>query len=486
MKKISTEVVVVGAGPGGYPAAFALADKGKKVAMVDPEANPGGVCLYRGCIPSKALLHAARVATEAREAADFGLSFGEPGVDAGKLFSWKDGVVSKLTGGLRTLTRARKIDYIRGRGSFVSPRSLVVTADSGEKTEVSFENAVIATGSVPRRLPGADYGSPRILDSAGALSLGEIPGTMLVVGGGYIGLELGTFFSAMGTEVSVAEMLPGLVSGADRDLVAVLEKRLEKEFGSIMPGTKTVLFEESGDGVRVSFEAEGRTFEETYEKVLVSIGRVPFTEGLGLENTGVEVDEEGFVVTDAQRRTAEPAVFAIGDVAGEPMLAHKATYEGKIVAEVIAGAKTRYDPMAVPAVIFTDPEIAWCGITESEAADARMETEVSRFPWAASGRALTLNRTDGLTKIVAERESARIVGVGVAGPGAGELISEAVLAIEMGATAEDVAFSIHPHPTLTETLMEAAEGIHGTGTHVVGKRPGAGKSEGFRSEKKGV
>ena len=472
MKKISTEVVVVGAGPGGYPAAFALADKGKKVAMVDPEANPGGVCLYRGCIPSKALLHAARVATEAREAADFGLSFGEPGVDAGKLFSWKDGVVSKLTGGLRTLTRARKIDYVRGRGSFISPRSLVVTADSGEKTEVSFENAVIATGSVPRRLPGADYGSPRILDSAGALSLGEIPGTMLVVGGGYIGLELGTFFSAMGTEVSVAEMLPGLVSGADRDLVAVLEKRLEKEFRSIMPGTKTVLFEESGDGVRVSFEAEGRTFEETYEKVLVSIGRVPFTEGLGLENTAVEVDEEGFVVTDAQRRTAEPAVFAVGDVAGEPMLAHKATYEGKIVAEVIAGAKTRYDPMAVPAVIFTDPEIAWCGITESEAADARMETEVSRFPWAASGRALTLNRTDGLTKIVAERESSRIVGVGVAGPGAGELISEAVLAIEMGASAEDVAFSIHPHPTLTETLMEAAEGIHGTGTHVVGKRPG--------------
>ena len=472
MKKISTEVVVVGAGPGGYPAAFALADKGKKVAMVDPEANPGGVCLYRGCIPSKALLHAARVATEAREAADFGLSFAEPGVDAGKLFSWKDGVVSKLTGGLRTLTRARKIDYVRGRGSFISPRSLVVTADSGEKTEVSFENAVIATGSVPRRLPGADYGSPSILDSAGALSLGEIPGTMLVVGGGYIGLELGTFFSAMGTEVSVAEMLPGLVSGADRDLVAVLEKRLEKEFRSIMPGTKTVLFEESGDGVRVSFEAEGRTFEETYEKVLVSIGRVPFTEGLGLENTAVEVDEEGFVVTDAQRRTAEPAVFAIGDVAGEPMLAHKATYEGKIVAEVIAGAKTRYDPMAVPAVIFTDPEIAWCGITESEAADVRMETEVSRFPWAASGRALTLNRTDGLTKIVAERESSRIVGVGVAGPGAGELISEAVLAIEMGATAEDVAFSIHPHPTLTETLMEAAEGIHGTGTHVVGKRPG--------------
>ena len=473
MERISTEVVVVGAGPGGYPAAFALADKGKKVVMVDPEANPGGVCLYRGCIPSKALLHAARVATEAREAADFGLSYGEPRVDAGKLFSWKDGVVSKLTGGLRTLTRARKIDYIRGRGSFVSPRSLVVTADSGEKTEVSFENAVIATGSVPRKLPGADYDSPRVLDSAGALSLGEIPGTMLVVGGGYIGLELGTFFSAMGTEVSVAEMLPGLVSGADRDLVAVLEKRLEKEFVSIMLGTKTVLFEESDDGVRVSFEAEGRTFEETYERVLVSTGRVPFTEGLGLENTGVEVDERGFVRTDEQRRTAEPAVFAIGDVAGEPMLAHKATYEGKIAAEVIAGAKTRYDPMAVPAVIFTDPEIAWCGITESEASDAGMETEVSRFPWAASGRALTLNRTDGLTKIVAERESSRIVGVGIAGPGAGELVSEAVLAMEMGASAEDVAFSIHPHPTLAETLMEAAEGIRGTGTHVVGKRPGA-------------
>ena len=473
MERISTEVVVVGAGPGGYPAAFALADKGKKVVMVDPETNPGGVCLYRGCIPSKALLHAARVATEAREAGDFGLNYKEPRVDAEKLFSWKDGVVSKLTGGLRTLTRTRKIDYLRGRGSFVSPRSLVVTADSGEKTEVSFENAIIATGSVPKKLPGADYDSPRVLNSESALSLGEIPATMLVVGGGYIGLELGTFFSAMGTEVSVAEMLPGLVSGADRDLVAVLEKRLEKEFGSIMTSTKTVLFEESDDGVRVSFEAQGRTFGESYEKVLVSIGRVPFTEGLGLENTGVEVDEKGFIRTDAQRRTAEPSVFAIGDVAGEPMLAHKATYEGKIVAEVITGAKTRYDPMAVPAVIFTDPEIAWCGVTESEAADARMETEVSRFPWAASGRALTLNRTDGLTKIVAERGSSRIVGVGIAGPGAGELVSEAVLAIEMGASAEDLAFSIHPHPTLTETLMEAAEGIHGTSTHVVGKRPGA-------------
>lgn len=474
MKKISTEVAVVGAGPGGYPAAFALADKGKKVVMIDPEANPGGVCLYRGCIPSKALLHAARVATEAREAADFGLVYSEPGVDAEKLFSWKDGVVSKLTGGLRTLTRARKIDYMRGRGSFLSPGSLVVTADSGERTEVSFENAVIATGSVPRRLPGAGA-STNILDSRGALSLGEIPRTMLVVGGGYIGLELGTFFSAMGTEVSVAEMLPDLVSGADRDLVAVLEKRLEKEFRSIMLGTKTVLFEESADGVRVSFEARGGTFEESYEKVLVSIGRVPFTEGLGLENTGVEVDEGGFVRTDAQRRTAEPAIFAIGDVAGEPMLAHKATYEGKIVAEVITGAKTQYDPMAVPAVIFTDPEIAWCGITESEAAEARMETRVSRFPWAASGRALTLNRTDGLTKVVAERESSRIVGVGIAGPGAGELVSEAVLAMEMGASAEDVAFSIHPHPTLTETFMEAAEGIHGTSTHIVGKRPGSGR-----------
>ena len=472
MERVVTEVAVIGAGPGGYPAAFALADKGKKVTLIDPELNPGGVCLYRGCIPSKALLHAAKVAEEARDAADFGLSYGEPEIDPEKLFSWKDEVVSKLTGGLRTLVRARKVNYLRGGASFTSSGALRVVTASGEEREVVFENAVISTGSVSRRIPGVDFGSPNVVDSDGALSMGEIPKSLLVVGGGYIGLELGTFFSSLGTEVTVVEMLPGLVQGVDRDLAAVLKKRLDQKFRSIMLETKLTSISELDNEVQVSFEADGKSFRGRYEKVLISVGRVPNTEGLGLENTRVGVDGKGFIETDSQRRTADPAIFAIGDVAGEPMLAHKATYEAKIAAEVITGAKTQYDPRAVPAVIFTDPEIAWCGVTESEAREAGMEVNVSKFPWAASGRALTLNRTDGLTKLITDKGTGRVIGVGIVGPQAGELISEAVMAIEMGATAEDIAFSIHPHPTLTETIMEAAEGIYGASTHIMKRRPG--------------
>ena len=470
MERIVTEVAVIGAGPGGYPAAFALADKGKKVTLIDPEANPGGVCLYRGCIPSKALLHAARVAEEARDAVDFGLSYGEPEVDPEKLFSWKDGVVAKLTGGLRSLVRGRKINYVRGRASFTSSGALRVVTNSGEEREVVFQNAVIATGSVSRRIPGVDFGSENVVDSDGALSMGEIPKTLLVVGGGYIGLELGTFFSSLGTEVTVVEMLPGLLEGVDRDLAGVLKKRLDGKFRSIMLEIKLASLSELANEVQVSFEADGKSFGEKYEKVLISVGRVPYTEGLGLERTKVRVDERGFIETDTQRKTADPAIFAVGDVAGEPMLAHKATYEAKVVAEVITGAKTHYDPRAVPAVIFTDPEIAWCGITESEARETGVEIEVSKFPWAASGRALTLNRTDGLTKIITHKGTGRVIGVGIVGPQAGELISESVLAIEMGATAEDMAFSIHPHPTLTETLMEAAEGVYGASTHLMKRR----------------
>ena len=472
MERVVTEVAVIGAGPGGYPAAFALADKGKKVTLIDPELNPGGVCLYRGCIPSKALLHAAKVAEEARDAADYGLSYGEPKIDPEKLFSWKDEVVSKLTGGLRTLVKARKVDYLRGRASFTSSSTLRIVTASGEEREVLFENAVISTGSVSRKIPGVNFASPNVVDSDGALSMGEIPKTLLVVGGGYIGLELGTFFSSMGTEVTVVEMLPRLVQGVDRDLAGVLKKRLDEKFRSIMLETKLASISELDNEVQVSFEADGKSFQERYEKVLISVGRVPYTEGLGLENTRVAVDGQGFIETDSQRRTADPAIFAIGDVAGEPMLAHKATYEGRIVAEVITGAKTQYDPRAVPAVIFTDPEIAWCGVTESEAKESGMEVDVSKFPWAASGRALTLNRTDGLTKIIAHRGTQRVVGVGIVGTQAGELISEAVLAIEMGATTEDISFSIHPHPTLTETLMEAAEGIYGASTHLMKRRSG--------------
>ena len=466
MEKIVTEVAVIGAGPGGYPAAFALADKGKKVVLIDPNPNPGGVCLYQGCIPSKALLHAAKVTTEAEDAVDFGLTYGEPQIDAEKLFSWKNNVVSKLTNGLKTLVKTRKINYVQGKASFTSSEGLIVVEPSGETKEVLFENAVICTGSVPRTLPKLNTNARNIIDSEGALSLGKIPETLLVVGGGYIGLELGTFFSSMGTEVSVVETLPRILQGVDKDLTSVLRKKLERKFKSIMLQTKLLSASELNGEVEVSYETKGEVFSETYEKVLISVGRIPFTEGLGLENTEVDLDEGGFIKTDNQRRTTDPAIFAVGDVAGEPMLAHKATYEGKIVAEVICGAKTEYDPMAIPAVIFTDPEIAWCGITETEAKEAKMQIETSKFPWAASGRALTLNRTDGLTKIIADRESSRIIGVGIVGTQAGELISEAVLAIEMGATAEDLSFSIHPHPTLTETLMEAAENIYGTSTHL--------------------
>jgi len=472
MERIVTEVAVIGAGPGGYPAAFSLADKGKKVALIDPEANPGGVCLYRGCIPSKALLHVAKVAEDARDAEAFGLTYGEPQVNPSKLFSWKDGVVSKLTGGLRTLVKARKIDYVRGRASFTSSKTLRVIDASGNEKEVLFENAVISTGSVSRRIPGIDFSSSKVIDSDGALCLGEIPGTLLVVGGGYIGLELGTFFSSLGTEVTVVEVLPGIVQGVDRDLAMVLKKRLDRKFKSIMLETEVISISELDKEVEVLFKAGKKSFQEKYEKVLISVGRVPYTEGLGLENTEVGVNEKGYIETDMQRRTGDPAIFAIGDVAGEPMLAHKATYEGRIVAEVITGAKTQYDPRAIPAIIFTDPEIAWCGVTESEAKEAGIEVEVSKFPWAASGRALTLNRTDGFTKIIAHRGTGRVIGVGIVGTQAGELISEAVLAIEMGATTEDISFSIHPHPTLAETLMEAAEGIYGTSTHLVKKRPG--------------
>ena len=398
-------------------------------------------------------------------------------MDPGKLFSWKDGVVAKLTGGLRSLVRARKINYVRGRASFTSSGALRVVTNSGEEREVVFQNAVISTGSVSRRIPGVDFGSENVVDSDGALSMGKIPKTLLVVGGGYIGLELGTFFCSLGTEVTVVEMLPGLVEGVDRDLAGVLKKRLDQKFRSIMLETKLASLSELGNEVQVLFEADGKSFSEKYEKVLISVGRVPYTEGLGLENTRVGVDGKGFIKTDTQRRTADPAIFAVGDVAGEPMLAHKATYEAKIVAEVITGAKTQYDPRAVPAVIFTDPEIAWCGLTEAEARETGVEIDVSKFPWAASGRALTLNRTDGLTKIIVHGGTRRVVGVGIVGPQAGELISEAVLAIEMGATAEDMAFSIHPHPTLTETLMEAAEGIYGASTHLMKRRSRKGSQK---------
>ena len=472
-----TPVVVVGAGPGGYAAAFMAADLGLEVALVDVEPNPGGVCLYRGCIPSKALLHAAKVLTDSAEAEELGIHFGEPRVDLPRLRAWKDGVVSKLTGGLGQLAKQRKVRYIRGRARFEDPRTLTIESAGGGDgaagvETLRFEHAILATGSSvawPSFLPAR---SDRILDSTGGLALKRVPKTLLVVGGSYIGLEMGTIYAALGAEVTVVEMLPGLVPGADRDLAAVLSRRVEKTFKSVLLGTKVVSMEERPDGVRVVLStpaAEGdgdATSEHVFDAVLVSVGRKPNSGGLGLERTKAVVDGRGFLGVDLQRRTAEPSIFAIGDVAGDPMLAHKATHEGLAAAEAISGrTQAAFEPRAIPAVIFTDPEVAWCGLTQAEAEKQGRAVEVTRFPWAASGRALTFNRTDGMTKLVLEPGTGLVLGVGIVGPGAGELIGEGVLAVGMGARAEDLHRCIHPHPTLSETLMESAASFFGQCTH---------------------
>jgi len=465
-----TQVAIIGAGPGGYPAAFRAADLGLDVTIIDPEANPGGVCLYRGCIPSKALLHAAKVITEAEEASRFGVSFEKPAIDLGKLRGWKDDVVGKLVGGLGQLAKQRKIKHVRGRAKFIDRNTLTIENEDGSAGQLKYENAIIATGSRPAVIPGLPA-SRNILDSTSALDLPDIPGSMLVVGGGYIGLELGTVYAALGTEVSVVEMTGGLMPGADRDLVRVLQKRSEQIYKAVMLETKVVGIKEIGNGMLVTLEGKGQEKEElVFDKVLVCVGRKPNSEGLGLENTKVETDGKGFIRVDEERKTSEPNIFAIGDVAGEPMLAHKATHEGRVAAEVIAGMKSAFMPNAIPAVVFTDPEIAWCGITETEAKERNIQVSVARFPWGASGRAATLGRQDGVTKIITDPETERVLGVGIVGPGAGELIAEGVLAVEMGALASDIALSIHPHPTLSETLMEAAEALEGSSTHIY--RPG--------------
>ncbi len=464
------QLVVIGGGPGGYPAAFYAADLGMDVTLIDLEANPGGVCLYRGCIPSKALLHAAGIIGEAREAATFGVSFGEPDLDVDKLRGWKESVVQKLTGGLGQLAKARKVRTIRGRARFVDGQTLSVEKADGSSETIRFATALLATGSSPARIPIMPD-SPLVMDSTGALDLADIPSRMLVVGGGYIGLELGQAYAAFGSKVSVVEMLPSLMAGADADLAKPLVARLKKQCAAIWLETRVEAMDASADAVTVRMtDPAGKTREETFDRVLVSVGRKPNTQDLGLEHTGVEVDEKGFVVTNAQRQTGEPAIYAIGDIAGQPMLAHKATYEGKIAVEAIAGRKSVYDPQAIPAVVFTDPEIAWTGLTEAEAKAQGLDVSISSFPWAASGRATTLGRSDGVTKLVVDKASERVLGVGIAGPGAGELIGEGTLAIEMGAVAEDLAQTIHAHPTCSETVMEAAEGVLGHATHFVAKR----------------
>jgi dihydrolipoamide dehydrogenase len=467
MSSSSTQLAVLGAGPGGYAAAFFAADLGLQVTLIDAEANPGGVCLYRGCIPSKALLHVARLITEARHASAWGVTYGDPAIDLDKLRAWKDGVVSKLTGGLGQLTKQRKVTYLQGRAAFESNRTLRVKTLTGESASVTFEHAIIATGSRPATVAGLSLDSPRVMDSSAALELRDVPRSLLVIGGGYIGLELGSVYAALGSKVSVVEMMPGLLPGADRDLVNVLAKRMEAICRSVMLNAKVADMTEVAEGVSVRFDGEGiEPREQTFEKVLVSVGRKPNSAIPGLDRTKVQVDPRGFIVVDPQRRTAEPAVFAIGDVVGEPMLAHKASHEARVAVEVIKGENVAFEPRAIPAVVFTDPEVAWCGLTETEATKQGIRVDVARFPWAALGRAIAIDRPEGFTKLLIDPGSERVLGVGIVGAGAGELIAEGVVAVEMAALATDVRLSIHPHPTLSETLMEAAEVFFGQSTHV--------------------
>jgi dihydrolipoamide dehydrogenase len=466
----SVQLVVVGGGPGGYAAAFLGADLGLSVALVDPEVNPGGVCVYRGCIPSKALLHVAKLIDESRHAKAWGVEFGEPRVDLAKLREFKNNVVKRLTGGTGQLVKARKIQYIQGLAEIIDAHRLRVKATPGRidgaDVEIQFEHAILATGSTPAIPAALKVDDPRVMDSTSALDLPDIPKSLLVVGGGYIGLELGTVYATLGSAVTVVEMTPGLLPGADRDLVEILSKRVAQTMKSVLLETRVVQMKAEATGIRVTMEGKADPREQTFDRVLVAVGRRPNSGIPGLERTRVQVDDRGFIMVDEQRRTHEPSIFAIGDVVGEPMLAHKASHEGRVAVEVIAGENVAFAPRAIPAVVFTDPELAWAGLTESQAAKENRKVSIAKFPWGASGRAITLDRTDGLTKLILDPETERLLGVGLVGPGAGELIAEGVLAIEMGANATDLKLSIHPHPTLTETVMESAEVFFGQATHV--------------------
>lgn len=471
--KTSTQLVVIGAGPGGYAAAFLAADLGLATTLIDPEPNPGGVCVYRGCIPSKALLHVAKLVTEARHAKAWGVEFGEPRIDLAKLRGFKDDIVGRLTRGTGQLAKIRKINQVQGVAEMTGPHTLRVTRPGGEEESFQFEHAILATGSVPAMPPALKSDDPRVMDSTAALDLPDIPKSLLVVGGGYIGLEIGSVYAALGSEVTVVEMTAGLLPGADRDLVDVLAKRIAQTMKAVRLTTRVSRIAAERKGLRVWFEPgvagegmQATPAEEVFDRVLVAVGRWPRSDVPGLDKTRVKTNELGFIIVDEQMRTDEPSIFAIGDVVGEPMLAHKASHEGRVAAEAIAGEQVAFQPLAIPAVVFTDPELAWCGLTEAQAQREERAIQVSKFPWGASGRALTLDRTDGMTKLVIDGDTERVLGVGLVGPGAGELIAEGVLAIEMGATASDLKLAIHPHPTLSETVMESAEVFFGQATHV--------------------
>jgi dihydrolipoamide dehydrogenase len=466
-----SQLVVLGGGPGGYAAAFLAADLGMQVTLIEADSRLGGTCLLRGCIPSKALLHVARVISEVSELKhDWGVEFGESRIDVNKLRERKEKVIETLCGGLAGLAKRRKVNVITARGVFENSTTLRLEGDHESiptERQVTFDDCILATGSVPAMPPSFNIGSDRVMDSTGALALADIPKTLLVVGGGYIGLEMGTVYANLGTKVTVVELLDGLLMGADRDLVKPLEKRLQKLLENrIYLQTKVGSMAEVDQQIEVTFEGPGKFGHERFDRVLVSVGRRPVTRGIGLENTKVQLDSRGFAVCDRQQRTADPHIYAIGDVAGEPMLAHKASHEGKIAVEVIHGENVAFEKAAIPAVVFTDPEIAWAGLTEEEAKKSGRKVAVESYPWAASGRAQALGRTDGLTKWLIDPETNRVLGCGIVGPGAGELIAEAVLAIEMGCEARDLTESIHPHPTLSETLMNAGEVYFGTATEI--------------------
>jgi dihydrolipoamide dehydrogenase len=464
MEPIKTEFLVLGAGPGGYTAAFYAADRGKKVTLVEQHPRLGGICLNTGCIPSKALLHATEMLREVQESAARGIAFGEATIDLDKLRSWKESILEKLGQGIKGLAQKRGVQVIHGRGHFEGSQTLRVETAEGQKF-VNYEKTIIAVGSKAAMPSAFDLGNKRIMTSAEALEIQDVPADLLVVGGGYIGMELGTVYAALGSKVVVLEALPSILPGVDPDLARPVSRAAQKAFKEIRVNTKVLKLATAGKQIKVTTQIDKERREELYDRVLVSVGRVPNYTDLGLENTRITKDEKGFIKTNPQQQTDDPNIYAIGDVSGGILLAHRASKQGRIAVESILGENSAFENIVIPAVVYTDPEVAWCGLTETEAKQKGIEIKVAKFLWGASGRALTLDRTDGLTKLIIEPETERILGVGIAGVGAGELISEGVLAVEMGATAQDLAESVHPHPTLSETLMEAAEVFYGTATN---------------------
>jgi dihydrolipoyl dehydrogenase len=469
MDATKTEIVVIGAGPGGYAAAFYAADLGRKVILVEQDKRLGGVCLNRGCIPSKALLHATHVLSLANESEHRGITFGAPGVDLSKLRAWKESILAKLSGGVAQLAKLRGVEVWNGRGYFEDSKTLRVETAEGQKF-INFDQAIIATGSTAALPKAFDLGNPRVMTSTEALEVEDVPENLLVVGAGYIGMELGTVYAALGSKIVLVEALDTILTGADPDLARPVAAYARRAFKEVRLKVKVTKMATSGKQIKVEMELNGERKEELYDRVLVAVGRVPNCDNLGLENTKVTRDDKGFVKINEKQQTDDPAIYAIGDAAGGVLLAHKAHKEARIAVEVIAGENSAFSDVVIPAVVFTDPEIAWCGLTEMEAKQKGIHVEVVKFPWAASGRALTFDRTDGLTKLIVDPETERILGVGIAGAGAGELIAEGVLAVEMGATAKDVALTVHPHPTLSETMMEAAEAFYGHATHILAKK----------------